>query len=148
MFDVTFKKCCQALRGKHEKKSFAVVWCTHDTSWQHSRALSAVEDQIVNADILKRCTQCNIKARCWLHCGIWDYLLGFGCDAESACLSRNTFCWKHAVIIQRTLSVTGLISKPLSPPRVWRQNKSRQHSSIGAIVLWLHSHIPPPSSPG
>lgn len=52
MFDVTLKKCCQALRGKHEKKkkkSFVVVWCTHDMSWQHSRALSAVEDQIVKA---------------------------------------------------------------------------------------------------
>lgn len=49
MFDVTLKKCCQALRGKHEKKIFAVVWCTHDMCWQHSHALSDVEDQIVNA---------------------------------------------------------------------------------------------------
>lgn len=49
MLDVTLKKCCQAQRGKHEKKIFAVVWCACDTSWQHSHALSEVEDQIVNA---------------------------------------------------------------------------------------------------
>lgn len=32
-----------------KKKIFAVVWCACDTSWQHSHALSEVEDRIVNA---------------------------------------------------------------------------------------------------
>lgn len=93
----------------------------------------------------------NIKGSCWLPGAsrlalpCWVQIDPAWLNPTGACLWRNTFLWKHFVLIQRappTLPATGLVSKPLFIVWVWRQNNHRQRSSIGAIVLWLHSNIP------